>query len=370
MLKWINKYIEENKETWDDLELVKIQENFERQEQEKKIERIQLVKSKKRKFEAEPENEPVSPETPQKCEITDNETKNNSENWTTWRENRKEFTKEITSTTIADKITTTTTPKEMKTQITIKLKQPTLLETMKKTTNPEITAENEKQQLEKNIKKEKLKEKHKTSENKTKTNNKNNNQTQQHLMTNKNTKIEAKLRQPVLKLETQKTTKEEPLSKTKTKVTEITQRKITTFLKDKTTSQEKQTPEKQRKQPVLSSKKISQKEKNKLKKEKESKENSQARGFWAKYAENRRKVKENCENDCQNPTPSSMAPDLNITEQAHCNREIRTPEKISCTPVQPDDRVLTHVVCESETSQVIQQLKQITPGSELKEEVI
>ena len=77
-------------------------------------------------------------------------------------------------------------------------------------------------------------------------------------------------------------------------------------------------------------------------------------------------IKENCENDCQNQTPSSTDPDLNITEQAHCNREIRTLEKISCTPVQPDDRVLAHVVCESETSQ----LNQITPGFELKEEVI
>ena len=55
------------------------------------------------------------------------------------------------------------------------------------------------------------------------------------------------------------------------------------------------------------------------------------------------------------------ASDLNITEQVHC-----TPEKIPCTPVQPDDRDLTHVLCESETSQ----LNQITPGSELKEEVI
>ena len=52
-------------------------------------------------------------------------------------------------------------------------------------------------------------------------------------MANKNTKIEAKLRQPVLKLETQKTTKEEPLPKTKKKVAEITEKKITTFLKEK-----------------------------------------------------------------------------------------------------------------------------------------
>ena len=181
-------------------------------------------------------------------------------------------------------------------------------------------------------------------------------------MANKNTKIEAKLRQPVLKLETQKTTKEEPLPKTKKKVAEITQKKITTFLKEKTTSQEQQKSEKQRKQPVLNSKKISQKEKNKLKEEKENKEIRQARGFWAKYAENRRKIKENCESDRQNPTPSSTAPDLNITEQVHC-----TPEKISCTPVQPDGRAAAHhVVCESETSQP----NQITPGSELKEEVI
>ena len=28
MLRWINKYIEENKENWEDLELVKIQENL------------------------------------------------------------------------------------------------------------------------------------------------------------------------------------------------------------------------------------------------------------------------------------------------------------------------------------------------------
>ena len=170
------------------------------------------------------------------------------------------------------------------------------------------------------------------------------------------------MKQPVLKLETQKTKKEESVPITsKKKVPETTQKKITTFLKEKTTNQEQQKLEKPRKQPVLSNKKISQKEKQKLKEEKESKENRQARGFWAKYAENRKKIKENCESERQNPTPSSTAPDLNITEQVHC-----TPEKIPCTPVQPDDRDLTHVLCESETSQ----LNQITPGSELKEEVI
>ena len=133
MLKWINKYIEENKETWEDLELVRIQENLERQEQEMKTERIQLVNSKKRKFEAEPEDDPASPENYKECEITDNEAINNIENWTTWRQDRKEIIQEITSTTIEDKITTTTTPREMETQITIKLRQPTLLETIKET---------------------------------------------------------------------------------------------------------------------------------------------------------------------------------------------------------------------------------------------
>ena len=113
-------------------------------------------------------------------------------------------------------------------------------------------------------------------------------------------------------------------------------------------------PDKDRKKPVPNSKekKTSQKEIKKLKTEKEIKENKQARGFWAKYAETRRKLKENCENNEKSPTQIHTAPGLESLDRSHCNSDVEKSVKVPSTPVHRDQRVTAHVACESETSKI------------------
>ena len=345
MLRWVNNYIDENQEKWDSLELVKTQEKFEREECEKKIERIQLAKSKKRKFEAEPEQETTKPE---KQENPKKKT-SNTENWTTWRQDNIGETAGLTttSTTNAEKTSDTTIPsKEKITKITIKLKQPTLFETKKKT-------QKETDKLEKTIPQQQIENNQTNNENKKKT--------------SIDPEIEVKLRQPVLIVEPQKTTKEKTSTIKNTK--ETTQQKITSFFNNETeneiTNKIKPKLEQQEKQPVLNNK-----NKKETKKMKQEKERKQAQGFWTKYAENRRKIKENCENSESTSNSNSnrkcQATVLNNTEQAHCNSADHKSDETPCTPVHQDRSRVTHGVFESEISNS----NQITLGTEMKGKVI
>ena len=57
MLRWINEYIAENKENWENLDLIRTQEKYEEEEKTRKLERLEIVKSKKRKYETEDSND-------------------------------------------------------------------------------------------------------------------------------------------------------------------------------------------------------------------------------------------------------------------------------------------------------------------------
>ena len=51
MLRWVNEYIEENQEKWENMDLLKVQENYEKKQQEEKQGRFNIINNKKRKFE-------------------------------------------------------------------------------------------------------------------------------------------------------------------------------------------------------------------------------------------------------------------------------------------------------------------------------
>ena len=57
MLKWINEYIAENKENWENLDLIRTQEKYEEEEKTRKLERLEIVMSKKRRYETEDSND-------------------------------------------------------------------------------------------------------------------------------------------------------------------------------------------------------------------------------------------------------------------------------------------------------------------------
>ena len=85
---WINSYIEEKQDTWDDIELVRTQEKYEAE----KSTRLDIIKSKKRKYEnQDEENQPmeenhVKRNNTEASEITEiPEITTNKKSWETWR---------------------------------------------------------------------------------------------------------------------------------------------------------------------------------------------------------------------------------------------------------------------------------------------
>ena len=124
MLRWINNYIDENKEKWDEKDLTRTQEKFEETEIEKKIERFEIIKSKKRKFEPENNENNMGEENNKQQTKYDEKMKN-------WRKNSETVLIEETEPTINNVITTETTQETTTTKITVKLRQPTLQETTK-----------------------------------------------------------------------------------------------------------------------------------------------------------------------------------------------------------------------------------------------
>ena len=152
-------------------------------------------------------------------------------------------------------------------------------------------------------------------------------------MPDKVPQFEVKLKQPVLIVEPQKTTKEKTTTIKKTK--ETTQQNLISFFnnetKNETTNKCKPKLKQQEKKTVLNNK-----NKRETKKMKQEKERKQAQGFWAKYAENRRKIKESCGNSesIYNSNRKCHATVLNNKEQAHCYSVDHKSDETPCTPGQ------------------------------------
>ena len=318
MLKWINNYIEEKQDTWDDIDLIRTQEKYESE----KSTRIEIIKSKKRKYENQDEpnqhiDNNVKRSNTETVEITEiPEITPKKKYWENWR-------KQITPEKNAENNTEKKITENCETEITqiqeipkmkFKLKQPTLLdlnkvqekketsETPKNTEKPKEETKPEPEASRKpapKIDKEKPVKKVES--------------------TKKKATPEKYKKGPVLKKAT--LVMKQPIPETKT----TNNTKITTFFMPETslkiTSVSKPPPDKTNKTPISQKptnkvqEKIAKIEK-KLQQEKKSQEEKkvikQSQGFWIKFAEKQRNKKS--ETKVRN-----LAPDMAGSQQVNCN---------------------------------------------------
>ena len=131
MLRWINSYIEENQEKWDEIDLIHTQENYEKKEfedeqdmiraqekfeQDEKKTRMKIIEAKKRKLKLTPEKKITEQEQEnhKKTEITSKQE---------WRQEPKRPKQQKTLQT-SDK---EENQHQNKIKLEIKMKQPTLI---------------------------------------------------------------------------------------------------------------------------------------------------------------------------------------------------------------------------------------------------
>ena len=352
MARWINEFIEENQDRWEEMDLVRAQENHETQEQEEELELIEIqekleqttakentnnqqkAENKKRKFEQDkPEQETTPNNTKIRITIVTNSAEiteiTKKEDWLCWRKNHEQDKPEheITPETIkADKIP--------ETKIKLTMKQAKLTDLYNKQQTPIskqekiTTTSTEIGQRKQEITGEKTNKNKKPSTNNTNKKNPNN-------TNGKAKKASIVLRKPVLP-EPKPTSNRKPVEEKDTVNNKITkfftrnQQEITPDQKSKTEIPEKtinkttilKPPNPRKTKPDSS--KGSRKTK---KKEEEEKTREKQRGYWLKLAENQKKKQQEnkkIQNSKQEAVKSEKlfsAPGKQSTQQAYCKHE-------------------------------------------------
>ena len=318
MIRWINEYIEENTEKWEDIDLVRIAENHEKQEYEeetgliaaqekyeKQEEEEHHEKTKKRKYQDFKNDQEILPSNPPPLPST---TEKPVPKWQNWRSN-----KDVKEQVTPEKQHVEKQEQETRPRITLKQATLTELANNKKKIGTETTSKQEPNKITR------------SNENNTIKTNTTNNKNKMHIMIKKPV-----LPEPKQAINNNGTKKQE----TTTRKVAQENNKITNFFIRKQES----TLEKLTKQDTGNNKPIKPKpprpkkpepdsSKKKNKKAEEMKNIEKQRGYWTKLAEKQRKKQEEAskpkENHMKNPLPKvtkiqHTTPEMPVSQQANC----------------------------------------------------
>ena len=356
MIRWVNDYIEENQEKWENADLIKIQEKY---EQEKET-RMEVIKSKKRKFE-DPfdeqddlqlvetlEKTESKRQKQQKMQITNIEQQTENKKWEEWRQqtNNELENKQINNQELQKhEQEINKTPKKVE----IKLKQPKLKEIIKTKNNkqdtstvntnkqqqsrkPDKTPTNTKENNKPPIKLETETNKNKIQDKTTNTNNDKKQQTNKKLVS-KQTTTNPEIKKPTL---IHKPT--DP--RTNKKQTNIHQM-FNNINKQHDTKQQT-TPTRNQyntKNSSQKTKKVSRTAEKKKRNEEEKNTVKKLQGFWVKFAEEQklRRLSQN------------RPPELAVTDQSYCmvNHSPNPPTQASTSDVLEDSNPMRNLKSET-----------------------
>ena len=327
MIRWVNDYIEENQEKWDNDDLIRTLDKYEHEKET----RLEIIRNKKRKLEDPFDKQDALENKQQKqqeTQITNIQQQPEKTKWRDWRQQTNNNPEKTTNNKQVNEPVEQET-NNTKLEINVKLKQPTLVEIMKgenkKQEKCKINNTN-KQQRDENLEKNNKTKTTKTQiTSKTETNKTRANMKQQ--TTRKNTKApEQTTSSPIIR---KPTLQHKPAETTTPNKQQNIQQMFNNLNKQQETNQKTTTTPVTKPNKIETSsqktKKVSKTAEKKTKKQTEKKGIKQLQGFWVKFAEEQKQRRLN----------QNKPPELAALDQSYCKVKSKP-----STPVQGSGDVL------------------------------